>query len=79
MHLLPFLAVSLPLCAIFVQAQSGAVNWTTLPFHPPALPLAVKSPYLNTWIHQGSNSAGLNEMWPDRWAIDVSEAPSYSP
>lgn len=30
--------------------------WTSTPFSPPSIPLAVKSPYLSTWLPQGSGT-----------------------
>ncbi|KAJ8469414.1 hypothetical protein ONZ45_g16902 [Pleurotus djamor] len=54
------------LCTL-VLAQSGPSNWTTTPFNPSALPLAVRSPYLNVWLPQGNNpqaSYGVeNRIW----------------
>ncbi|KAJ8515462.1 hypothetical protein ONZ45_g7115 [Pleurotus djamor] len=54
------------LCTL-VLAQSGPSNWTTTPFNPSALPLAVRSLYLNVWLPQGNNpqaSYGVeNRIW----------------
>ncbi|KAJ8496439.1 hypothetical protein ONZ45_g12430 [Pleurotus djamor] len=54
------------LCAL-VLAQSGPSNWTTTPFSPSALPLAVRSPYLNVWLPQGNNPQAVygveNRIW----------------
>lgn len=47
-------------------AQSDG-QWTTSPFSPPAIPLAVKSPYLNSWLPQGSNASSANEAWATFW------------
>lgn len=38
--------------------------WTTWPFNPNSLPLAVKSPYLNAWAPLAGGSAALNSAWP---------------
>jgi len=49
-----------------VVAQTNG-QWTASPFNPPAVPLAVKSPYLNSWLAQGGNPPAANEAWPDFW------------
>mgnify|MGYP006900026623 CR=1 FL=1 len=41
-----------------------------IPARPPALPLAVKSPYLSTWLNAGSdggNGGYLAGQWPVFW------------
>ena len=41
-----------------------------VPTRPPALPLAVKSPYLSTWLPAGSdggNGGYLPGAWPTFW------------
>lgn len=45
---------------------TGAPSWKVEPFNPPAIPLAVKHPYLNTWLPQGQGVA-LNGGWPQFW------------
>ena len=43
---------------------------TFSPARPPALPLAVKSPYLSTWLAAGSdggNGGYLPGEWPTFW------------
>jgi len=43
---------------------------TFSPARPPAIPLAVKSPYLNTWLQAGSeggNGGYLAGEWPTFW------------
>lgn len=50
----------------FVNGQS-----TFSPARPPALPLAVKGPYFNTWLDAGSdggNGGYLAGQWPQFWA-----------
>ncbi|KAG4222140.1 hypothetical protein PC116_g29385 [Phytophthora cactorum] len=40
------------------------------PARPPAIPLAVKSPYLNSWLNVGSdggNGGYLAGEWPKFW------------
>ncbi|KAJ7260577.1 hypothetical protein C8J57DRAFT_1471634 [Mycena rebaudengoi] len=49
--------------AALYALQASAVSWTTTPFNPPSIPLAVRSPYLSTWLPQGGGSA-LNDGWP---------------
>jgi hypothetical protein len=43
---------------------------TFSPARPPAIPLAVKAPYLNTWLDAGSdggNGGYLAGQWPVFW------------
>jgi hypothetical protein len=50
-------------------ASVGAQS-TFTPARPPALPLAVKSPYLSTWLNAGSdggNGGYLAGEWPVFW------------
>jgi hypothetical protein len=52
-------------------AGSGAAQSTFKPARPPAIPLAVKSPYLNTWLNDGSDGGDggyLAGAWPTFWA-----------
>lgn len=51
----------------------SALNWTAKPFNPPSVPLAVKTPYLSTWLAQGSGNA-LNDDWPRFWTGSVCRA-----
>lgn len=48
-------------------AQLGPSNWTASPFNPPALPLGVRSPYLNAWLLQGNNPSPAGVSWPKVW------------
>ena len=50
-----------------VAGQNGPTTWSTTPFNPSALPLAVRSPYLNTWLPQGNNPAAVNNQWSTIW------------
>ncbi|KAJ7836329.1 hypothetical protein B0H14DRAFT_3460711 [Mycena olivaceomarginata] len=55
------------LCAAAFALQAlAAPSWTSTPFNPPSIPLAVRSPYLNTWLPQGQGVA-LNDAWPSFW------------
>ncbi|KAL1665396.1 hypothetical protein GGF50DRAFT_126410 [Schizophyllum commune] len=53
---------------------ANAYNWTASPINPPALPLAVRTPYLSAWLPQGTDGAGsgraLNDGWPTFWRLD---------
>jgi len=54
------------LLLVATSAQSGVFS----PARPPAIPLAVKSPYLSTWLHAGSdggNGGYLAGEWPVHW------------
>lgn len=49
---------------------SSAVS-TFTPARPPAIPLAVRSPYVSTWLDCGSdggNGGYLAGQWPQFWA-----------
>lgn len=58
--------------ALFASLVS--IGWsasTFKPVRPPALPLAVKSPYLSTWQEAGSdggNGGYLAGRWPAFWS-----------
>lgn len=60
------------LCAALgaLQAVVAAPSWSATPFNPPSIPLAVRSPYLNTWLPQGQGVA-LNDAWPSFWAGQI--------
>lgn len=49
-----------------------ALDWTASPFNPPAVPLAVRSPYLSAWLPQGQNALSLGSTWPTFWTGKVS-------
>ncbi|KAJ7634847.1 hypothetical protein FB45DRAFT_1142317 [Roridomyces roridus] len=53
--------------AIYALHALAAPSWTSTPFSPPSIPLAVRSPYVNTWLKQGAGTA-LNDAWPVFWA-----------
>jgi hypothetical protein len=60
-----FAAAAAALCASAVKAAS-----TFSPARPPAIPLAVRSPYLNTWLNagpKGGNGGYLAGQWPVFW------------
>lgn len=60
------------LLAGLALAQKGPTEWSATPFNPPSLPLAVRNPYLNTWLAQGNNPVALTETWPEFWSSIVS-------
>lgn len=55
--------------AASVSAQSSSFT----PLRPPAIPLAVKSPYMNTWQQAGgpANGGYLAGQWPTFWQGQV--------
>ncbi|KAI5117537.1 hypothetical protein M0805_004769 [Coniferiporia weirii] len=63
LRVLALLSVSI----FFVTAQNGPSSWTATPFNPPALPLAVRSPYLNSWIPQGNSPLPITNIQPRSW------------
>ena len=61
-----FSALAIACAAAFTSAAS-----TFNPLRPPAIPLAVKSPYLSVWQQAGSdggNGGYLPGQWPTFWA-----------
>ncbi|KIP02118.1 hypothetical protein PHLGIDRAFT_112413 [Phlebiopsis gigantea 11061_1 CR5-6] len=65
--MLTALVAILSLCVVHAAA---AVSWTATPFNPASVPLAVRSPYLSTWLNQGSGTA-LNADWPRFWTGSI--------
>ena len=63
---LPLVALSIFSFAFLVKATTP---WTASPFSPASIPLAVRSPYLSTWLSQleGEGTA-LNDALPTFWA-----------
>ncbi|EMD40792.1 hypothetical protein CERSUDRAFT_103175 [Gelatoporia subvermispora B] len=57
---------SLTTILTFISVVCAATSWTTTPFNPAAIPLAVRSPYLSAWLAQGAGNA-LNDVWPTFW------------
>lgn len=56
------------LVASFIASVGAQSTFT--PARPPALPLAVKSPYLSTWLsagEDGGNGGYLAGQWPVFW------------
>ncbi|KAF9791272.1 hypothetical protein BJ322DRAFT_439174 [Thelephora terrestris] len=48
---------------LFAASFAFAQNWTVTPFIPPATPLAVRGPYLQSWMNQGVTNGSLNSGW----------------
>ncbi|KAH0587710.1 hypothetical protein H2248_006474 [Termitomyces sp. 'cryptogamus'] len=62
---MPFVTLRLFTLLIFLTIVQ-AVSWSAKPFNPPAVPLAVRTPYLSAWLPQGAGMA-LNDVWPIFW------------
>lgn len=61
------------LSAVTLLVSSAfAASWTSTPFSPASVPLAVRTPYLSAWLPQGPGKA-LNDDWPRFWAGAVSQ------
>ncbi|KAF4772240.1 hypothetical protein HAV15_011255 [Penicillium sp. str.  len=60
-----------PLVASFVSSIGAQSIFS--PARPPAIPLAVRSPYLSTWLNvgnDGGNGGYLAGQWPVFWGIN---------
>ncbi|KAF9268096.1 DUF1793-domain-containing protein [Marasmius fiardii PR-910] len=44
-----------------------SLSWSATPFNPPSIPLAVRTPYLSTWLNQQKEGTALNGAWPTFW------------
>ncbi|KAK4229404.1 hypothetical protein QBC38DRAFT_108681 [Podospora fimiseda] len=59
------------LTALAVMGSKFAANASTFtPTRPPAVPLAVRSPYLNAWL-QGESGCLLPGSWPRHWTGNI--------
>lgn len=58
-----------------VEAQIGPTSWTALPFPAPSLPLAVRSPYMNTWLPQGNDPLALNDAYATQGCVGCEVCP----
>ncbi|KAJ6628763.1 hypothetical protein B0H10DRAFT_2209222 [Mycena sp. CBHHK59/15] len=58
-------ALILPFAAVV-----EAISWTATPFNPASIPLAVRTPYLSTWLPQGTGAA-LNDVWSTFWTGQI--------
>ncbi|KAH8101093.1 DUF1793-domain-containing protein, partial [Cristinia sonorae] len=43
------------------------IGWSTDPFNPPSIPLAIRSPYSSAWLPQASTGTALNGAWATFW------------
>lgn len=48
---------------VFISLSRGATLLNASPFTPPSYPLAVRSPYLSTWLAQKDGGTALNDDW----------------
>ncbi|KAG8714064.1 hypothetical protein FRC08_012425 [Ceratobasidium sp. 394] len=74
MHIFSTLAVAV--VSIFgvsnaAVAPRQSTTWTSTPFNPPAIPLALRSPYLSAWLQGGSGGGKLNGQWPTFWTGSI--------
>ena len=67
----------LSLLSVLAVVTPLASASTFTPLRPPAIPLAVRSPYLNTWLN-GDSGGILPGAWPHFWAYVVVVAVLYS-
>ncbi|KAI1121927.1 glutaminase GtaA [Nemania abortiva] len=62
------------LTGVFLFGGLALGTSTFSPARPPAIPLAVKAPYLNTWLNAGSdggNGGYLAGQWPVLWTQQI--------
>ncbi|KZT27177.1 DUF1793-domain-containing protein [Neolentinus lepideus HHB14362 ss-1] len=64
------LFLSLTVISVLYASANAGISWNAAPFNPPAVPLAVRSPYLNVWLAQGAG-AQLNDVWPTFWTGSI--------
>jgi hypothetical protein len=76
---LPGIAILLLLISSSPFAHSAAPRLNTRPFIPPALPLAIRSPYLNIWYPEGERAEAVNADEPKMWPIDAVRVRSFHP
>ncbi|QRV90571.1 hypothetical protein RhiJN_18589 [Ceratobasidium sp. AG-Ba] len=75
MHTLSKLAVAavalLGTTSCSVLPRQNTPDWQSTPFNPPAIPLAVRSPYLSAWLPGGDSGGRLNGQWPTFWTGSI--------
>ncbi|TDL21981.1 hypothetical protein BD410DRAFT_723660 [Rickenella mellea] len=58
-------------CFCLLLAPATAQSWATIPFSTQSLPIALRSPYLNSWLSQGKAPSATpfasNTFWPVFW------------
>ncbi|QRV97100.1 DNA polymerase 1 [Ceratobasidium sp. AG-Ba] len=74
MHI--FSTLALAATSLFSVTQAAVTppqssGWTSTPFNPPAIPLAVRSPYLSAWLQGGSGGGSLAGQWPTFWTGSI--------
>ena len=59
--------------SFLLRPTKANVPWQATPFNPPAVPLAVRSPYLNCWLNQNGGGKPLtaSNEWPTFWTGTV--------
>ncbi|OJJ44210.1 hypothetical protein ASPZODRAFT_18402 [Penicilliopsis zonata CBS 506.65] len=65
---------SILVAAWIVSCVRASTTSTFSPARPPAIPLAVRSPYLSTWLDVGSDGGDggyLAGEWPDFWSNQI--------
>ncbi|RYO85211.1 hypothetical protein DL766_009021 [Monosporascus sp. MC13-8B] len=65
---------SITLAHLALAVGIASTQSTFSPARPPSIPLAVKSPYLNSWLNVGSdggNGGYLAGAWPRFWAQQI--------
>ncbi|EJD38414.1 DUF1793-domain-containing protein [Auricularia subglabra TFB-10046 SS5] len=58
------------LTSVLIAASSAFAAWTSTPFSPASIPLAVRSPYVSAWLPQGAGTA-LNDAWATFWTGSI--------
>ena len=64
---------------LFMASFALAQNWAANPFVPPSAPLAVKMPFLQTWLPQGGANGSLSSEWPSFRGDSVGHPRNHSP
>jgi hypothetical protein len=59
-----------------ISSAQNTPDWQATPFNPPAIPLAVRSPYLSAWLQGGNTGGRLNGQWPTFWTGSVHIIPA---
>ena len=62
-----FIKVMAVAMAAMINPNLVAAASVFTPTRPPAVPLAVRSPYLNAWLQGGSSGCVLPGAWPRHW------------
>lgn len=58
--------------AVFALIGHVSGQWASIPFNPPAVPLADRTPYLNAWLAQGPKPSSLSDVYPQSREFSVS-------